>query len=852
MNGLTTALKNLKMIKQLICVATLFVGSNLFSQTDSTITDTQSDTSSSKFNVPIFSTTGADADNEMDNQDASGLLQSSRDVFAQFASFQFSLGRYRLRGAQGENNLVMINGINVSNLETGNSTWSSWGGLNDVTRFTENRIGNGPCRYGFSGFGGYVNIDSKASSFRKGTRISYANSSRIFRHRVGVTHSTGMMENGWALTLSASTRQGNEVYIPGTYFNANAFYLSVDKRLGDKHLFSLTSFYAPIEQGRNSTEILEAYQISGSNYYNSNWGLQNGKVRNASVATTSRPTFMLSHIFNINTRSKLTSSIFYTFGKNGLTGLNWNNAPNPRPDYYRYFPSYFYSINNIAAGDAQAALWQTDINTTQLNWDKMISLNSSNLANLPEDNSINTTEKRSRYILENRIQNLKNLAFNVIYNTRLNNLFISAGFNANIYSNNYYKEIKDLLGGTFWLDVDQFALNQGVTENFSSNNLDNPNMPIREGDKYGYDYTMHINRAETWGQVEYNADKFDVYGGLTLSNSTIWRDSKLANGKFPEDSKGKGKQLNFFNYGLKGGGTYKINGRHFVTANATYLTRTPEVNNLYVSAQTRADLTPNATNEIARGFDINYLIKYPTFKVRATYYNNQVNNQIYLRTYFHEEFNTMVNYIMTGVNQNFQGIELGIEKTLFTSHSIQMAIGISDNTYTDRPIASAVRNNSTGDLFDNRTVYVKNYKVGGAPQNVAGLGYKYTGKKFWFVGINGNYMANNYLEPNPDRRTAESLAKFQTNEIEEFDKIAGQEKLPSFFTLNANAGKSFRIKRKYYLNFNLSVMNLLNDKNIRTFGFEQLRWDQSNINRFPNKYQYMLGTTYMATVNFSF
>ncbi len=840
------------MIKQLTCVALLLVGSKLVSQTDSTVTDTQADTASTKFNVPIFSTSGGDADSELEQQDASSLLQSSRDVFAQFASFQFSAARFRMRGLQAENNLIMINGINVNNLETGFSSWSSWGGLNDVTRFTENRIGIIACRTNFSGVGGYTNIDSKASSFRKGTRISYGNANRIFRHRVSVTHSTGMMQNGWALTLSASSRQGNEVYIPGTYFNANAFYLSIDKRLGDKHLFTLTSFYSPIEQGRNSYEIQEAFNVTGTNYYNSNWGLQNGKVRNSTVSRTSRPTFMLAHILNINPRSKLTSSIYYTFGKNGLTGINWNNAPNPRPDYYKYFPSYFYNGNDIAGGDAQTNLWATDVNTQQINWDKFIALNQANLQNLPGTTNINTTETRSRYVLENKIQNLKNLTANVLYNGRFDKIFVSGGLNASMHSNNYYKEVEDLLGGTFWLDVDQFAQNQGVTPTFASNNLDNPDKPIRKGDKYGYDYTINVNRAETWGQVEYNANKFDAYAGVTVSGSQIWRDSKLANGKFPTDSKGKGKTLSFFNYGVKGGLTYKINGRHFVTANGTYFTRTPEVNNLYISAQTRDDVVANYTNEQVAGLDVNYLIKYPGFKVRATYYNTQINNQISLRTYFHDEYNTLVNYIMTGVNQNFQGFELGAEKTLFTSHTIQAALGLGNNVYTSRPNALAIKNNSSENIFDNRTIYLKNYRVGGSPQTVAGLSYRYSGKKFWFIGIAGNYFDDIYIEPNPDRRTAESNSKFQTNELDELAKIIGQEKLPGYFLLNANAGKSFRIKGKYNLSFNASVNNLLNNKNNKTFGFEQLRWDQGNVTKFPTKYQYGLGTTYNLTVNFSF
>ena len=118
-----------------------------FSSADSLPTDT----GDTQFQLPVFSTTGADAEADMDQQDVSSLLQSSKDVFTQFSSFQFSNARYRLRGYAAENQMIMINGINVNSLETGFATWSNWGGLNDVTRYTETRFGLGANRYGFSG-----------------------------------------------------------------------------------------------------------------------------------------------------------------------------------------------------------------------------------------------------------------------------------------------------------------------------------------------------------------------------------------------------------------------------------------------------------------------------------------------------------------------------------------------------------------------------------------------------------------------------------------------------------------------------------------------------------------------------
>ncbi len=854
------------MIKKLLCSFLVLAGGNIISQSDSTSAiDSQADTTNIKFNIPIFSTSGADADSDMDNQDASGLLQSSRDVFTQFASFQFGVARYRMRGYAQENQLVLINGINVNNLETGTSSWSSWGGLNDVTRYTETRFGNGANRLAFSGAGGYTNIDSKAGSFRKGTRISYANANRIFGHRVMVTHSTGLMQNGLALTISASTRQGNQVYIPGTYMNASSFYMAIDKRWNDKNITSLVAFVAPSEQGRAPAEQLEAFQLSGTNYYNSLWGYQNGQVRNSSIAKTIRPMVILSHVNTLNSTTKLTTSAFFNWGKSSISGLNWNNSPNPRPDYYRYLPSYYNNQGEYSEGSALANLWANDVNTRQINWDRLIAMNQANLYSLPSQaGTINTTETRSRYILEDRVENLTSGGLNIIYNTRMDKLFLSGGLNANMYKNNRYKILNDLLGGDFWLDYDQFAQNLGVDGTYQQNNIDQPDRKVKQGEKYGFDYTTNVNRAELWGQAEYSLSKIDFYGGLTVSSSQIWRTGNLANGKFPTTSKGDSKKLSFINYGFKAGATFKIDGRNFLTANGTFLTRPPEVNNIFISPRTRNDIVNINSNplidavsgkgpgsESVLSYEVSYIAKYPGFKARATYYNTTIRNQVWYRTFWSDEFNNNVNYIMTGVNQQHQGMELGVEKTLFTSHTLQGVFGYGNYYYTNNPTAQAWQDNNNTQLFPERTAYIKNFRIGGTPQTVTGLGYRYQGKKFWSVGVNYNYFSQTFIEPNPDRRTAEAVQKYTTTDPM-YARIVNQQQLPDYFLVNLNASKSFRIANKYNINFNLSVNNILNNKNIRNWGFEQMRWDYSNIDKFGDKYQYMPGTTYMAMVNFTF
>lgn len=843
-------------LKNFICLAFFLFTGTVFaqvSQADSTITSDPKDSLDNSFNIPVFNATGGDIDSDIGQQETSSLLQSSRDLFAQFAIFHFNSARYRIRGYSNENLLMMINGIDINNPEIGFAAFGEWGGLYGAAPFSEYRLGNGASRYGFAGPAGYNNFDSKASSFRKGTRISYGTTNRNFRHRTSISHSTGMMQNGWAFRLMASTTSGDQVYVPGTYIQANTFFMSLDKKINNKNLLSLTGYYSPSEIGGRSSAQLEAYELTGDHYYNRSWGYQNGKVRNSVVRKSNRPTFMLTHILTPKNTSKLTTTLFFNTGKSSVSGINWNNSPNPWPDYYRYFPSYFYNQGLTEQGDAQKALWENDVNTQQMNWDRMIAMNQDNLYTVPSQagQGLNTGETRSRYILEDRVEDLKNIVLSSVFNKRINNLFISAGVSGNIYRNHKYKTMNDLLGGTFWLDYDQFAQNLGVSSSFQQNNLDNPDQKIYKGDKFGYDFNININKAQAWTQAEYSVGHFDLYGGLQLSNMQVWREGFVANGKFPTTSQGKSQIISFTNYGVKGGITYKINGRNFITAHGSFLTRPPEVNTMFISPETRNEITQGVTSEQVASYEFNYLLKSPGFKARATYYNTSINNQSNMRIFWYDIYNCNVNYFLTGLNEKHQGVELTLEKVLFTSHILQGVFGYGNYYYTNRPKAQAWQSNNNTELYTNRTIYWKDYYVGGTPQLVSGFTYKYMGKKSWNVSATFNYFGESYIMTNPDRRTEEGLVPYQQGD-EQINDVIDQEKLPDFYTVNLNASKSFRIKGKYYLNFNGGINNLLNNTNALNFGYEQMRWDVGQLNRFQNKYQYMMGLTYRVNVSFSF
>ena len=86
--------------------------------------------------------------------------------------------------------------------------------------------------------------------------------------------------------------------------------------------------------------------------------------------------------------------------------------------------------------------------------------------------------------------------------------------------------------------------------------------------------------------------------------------------------------------------------------------------------------------------------------------------------------------------------------------------------------------------------------------------------------------------------------------------MAAQEKFDPAFLLNGSIGKSWQIKRTYTIGFSLEASNMLNNRNVKTGGYEQTRlissYGKDRYYRFDPKYFYMSGASYMLNIYFRF
>lgn len=812
-------------------------------------------------NLPVISLDDNDF-GDVAYQNVSSLLTAGRDPYFTAATFNFSAARFRIRGYDADFAGTYLNGIPMDNIDNGYTPYSLWSGLNDVVRNKDVSIGLKYNTFAFGDIGNTTNIDARASKQRKQTNIGYSLSNRSYTHRTMITHSTGLNKRGWAFTFSGSRRWADEGYVPGTYYNGWSYFAGIDKRLGQRHLLSLVAFGAPTEYGRQGASTKEMMEIAVTHYYNPYWGYQDGKKRNASVSKTHQPVFILTHDYRINNNTSLITAAGYSFGERALSGFDWYNAPDPRPDYYRYLPSYY--VDDPHQQEEISNLLQTDESARQVDWDNLYNVNRNNVSVVNNANGISGNTyagHRSYYILSGRAINTNRYIFNSVINSRLSNhADFTAGASFQFMKNNYFQRVNDLLGGDFYVDVNQFAQRDFPNNELAyQNDLNHPNRIVKKDDKYGYNYDITTNRIAEWAQLVFKFLHVDFFVAVEGSHTEFWRVGNVKNGLFPDHSFGKSKTNAFNNYAAKAGITYKFNGRNYVYVNGALLTRPPYFENAYISPRTRDNLQDTLVSENIKTVEGGYVLNAPRLKLRLSGYYTTIENGYNVISFYHDDYQSFVNYALSNIDKMHFGGEFGLEAKIFYKITINAAAAVGRYYYNSRQKAIITLDNDAS-VLSSETVYSQNYRIPSTPQEAYSLGVTYRSSKFWFISLTGNYFDEMWLDYNPLRRTYAATEGIDPKS-ETWKNILAQQQLPAQFTLDLFAGYSLKLPRQYnirnkpsYLVIYAGVNNLLNNQDIITGGYEQLRFDYESrdINKFPAKYYYAYGLNYYLSVALRF
>lgn len=802
------------------------------------------------------------SDDESAQQSVGTIQGATDDIFYQAASYQYSTVRYRLRGLASNWQQGYINGVSYNDAMRGQFNYSGLGGMtSSAFRNKTTDLGLSAASYGFGGIGGSQNYTTYASQYAPGFRgnVSYTNSNYMLRAML--QYNTGLNKNGWAFSASIIGRYGPTGVIKGTWYNSIGYALSVQKVFNMHHSLNLSTWGAPTERAGNNAATQEAYDLAGSNLYNPDWGYLNGKKISDRVYKTFDPSAMLNWIWTPKQGTSLNTAVAFRYNAYQRSSFDWYQANDPRPNYYKNLPSFYLPTATYDPEDpmsvasqeylAQQAqyeymvdLWRNDESVRQIDWDGIYQTNLRNNIYYDRDPSLTG---QSSYILKDEHQNQTVFMVSTNLNHRFNDvLTLQAGADYNYTNAHYFQTVKDLLGGQFWRDVDNFSERDFAGDpNKLQNDLRNPNRKVHEGDIYGYDYNIHVNKMRLWAQNEINTNHWNISYSAEVSHTDFVRDGQMQNGRAPENSYGKGAYHVFFNGAAKAGATYKVNGRNYITAHVGYGNRAPLISNAYVNARIKDTAVGTLKSERFLSGDLSYTWNYNRFRGSVTGYWTELWNGMRQLYFYDYDLATMMSYTLTGMQTRYMGVELGMSYKIYDGLSVSLTAAVNNYTYRNNPIGVRSAQNGAMDDVVRRT-YLKNYHVGGTPQQAFGLAFNYAAPKQWFFELNGNYFRDGYVELAPTRHEEmPGLWKFCTS-VEEYEErmaeFSHQDKLRNAFVMNLSIGKMI-YTHFGSVNFNLSINNLLNNRNIQTGGFQESKIDYTNfsLTKFPNRYFYAQG-----------
>ncbi len=637
---------------------------------------------------------------KLGTQEYPEILKSTPGVYATRQGGGFGDSRINIRGFNQRNVAVMINGVPMNDMENGWVYWSNWAGLSEVTRSMQVQRGLGASKLSTGSVGGTMNIITKTTDAEKGGSI-YTGIGNDGYKKASFALSTGLSENGWAISLTGAHTTGNG-WVDGTQFDGWSYFASVSKRWTNQML-TFTAFGAPQVHGqRSSTQSIESVQQPEHGLrYNPEWGYKDGQLYNLRENFYHKPQMSLNHYLTISDRATLGTSAYYSFGTGGGTG-GFGENQNAFYTYKKEGQIDFDRIvnENIAAGNAgsQAILRNS---RNDHNWMGVIS----------------------------------NLQYDLGENFDL-----SAGIDLRQYTGKHYREVEDLMGGDFVYD--------DADEN-------NPDKIARKGDKIGYWNDGIVSWQGVFGQLEYSKNDLSAFFAASFNNQRTKRKDYFS--YLDSDPNQESDWVSHQGFVVKGGANYNINENHNVFANVGYFEKAPVFDAIFINYVN--DINTGAKNERTMSFELGYGFRTHNFQANVNAYYTNWKDKYFSKRMFDpagDQFQANiegVNALHTGLEADFKWKPL--EKLTLTGMA-SLGDWIWQNDLVDVPIYD-----DNQELVDVVNLYIKDIKVGDAAQTTFALGFSYELFDGFKVGADWNYYDNLYAEFDPTSRGDEDKKGIQ-------------------------------------------------------------------------------------------
>ena len=785
---------------------------------------------------------------------SSGFLHAGRDIFLNRAAFDFSPAFFRIRGYDNRNAAVFLNGIPMNRFSNGRPQWNTWGGLNDVTRNQQYSIGLQPSEAGFGGVMGTTAIHISPATVREGFRLTVSASNRNYGGRLMATYNSGMGRGKWGFLTSMSKRAAGQGYMEGTPYDAYSVLGGIAFKPDPQHEVTLVGIYASNLRGRSSALTAETLALGGR-LYNPYWGWQGGKVRNSRMRYIAEPFIGLRYHYSGPTL-RYTMAAAYREGIQFRTRLSYFNAPNPDPVYYRNLPSFYW--NSPVGPNLQSAEAAREgfAGSSQIDWEGIYRVNTRG-----------KPDQEASYILQADCSEEKQFSGNIFAAwdiTRVWRLRAGALLQQSTIQN--YGRLDDLLGAAFHQDADPFSATRNDLEGSPEK---------KQGDRIGYDYNIGVSQWQTFVALEFSGAKGTAYISGQAGKTRYQRTGNFLNEKYPEASLGTGKHRVFEDFGVKGGGSYQITGRHWLQINSAFLRRPPVLRNVFINPREHRGFVENLESESLASAEVSYFLRGTVLTSRLSGYYTRVMDQSRVNFFFSDtgHGSGFIQEIATGMDVLHKGIELGMELDLSPSVQLSTAVALGEFTYASDPDLRMyfLPGDQPGDIRQAEgslslgPAALKGHPFSAGPSRAFSLGLHYRGSGYWWVGTTLNYLSGQYPSPSFLRHTRSFLLDPETGDEwdgilrEQYPKALRQQELPPVYLLNLLGGKSWK-KGPNYVSLFLSVANLL-DSFYLSGGYQSGRngnlkqWYEDQLSGNPSfgpRYWPGFGRTFFINLSWSF
>lgn len=753
-----------------------------------------------------------------------------RDYFSQVADFTMSFTRYQTRGYAATHEDYRINGIKFRTLDNNNPVWEALLGYTTSTRKYQFYKGlEFDAQSGFlGGVAGSEYISSKEIDGRT-MQVSGSSGNRNFTFRLGAMYQNSW-DNGLSLSIEASRRWGRSLSIEGVWSDAGSLIANLTKVFDARHSLDFNIIFTPNRRSNLQYSTDEAFELTQNKLYNPNWGWQNGKQRSNRSRTSIMPIATLVHTFLINENSKLTSTIGVRVGRSSFSAINWQNAPNPNPDYYKYLPSY----QTTTEGKAELTrLWETDQNVSQINYGRIYKINS---------------QDQAHYIEEERISQTGEFIGQTIFSTKLGRSKIIAGAELEYTNELRFKQVSDLMGANYWVDIDYFREFDDDNAPKTQNNMRNPNRHVGVGDEFGYKYRLERFIGGVWGVYEIRKNNWYYRVGSSLKLHTVSRDGYYEKENFSgNQSFGKSELYSSVEFRLKGLVEYRLGTKWSTHLAVTYCKLPPMIRNSFMDVNYRNNFVENLERESLVSAQIGVKYNSPVLRFSVSCYGTETNYSTEVHHLYDDIQGLYCDYVLSDISKLFYGGEFSFEAKLIDQLWLNLATSISSNMYTNNPTGTEYVQ-STGVKLLTESVNYNDRHVPLSPQTFFNLGFSYN-PVGWFASLNVTGFSNNYVTLSPIRYTAR--ARDNTSDRK---TLTNQEALPSGYMINISGGKTFEFKDYSRLGIFAGINNIT-DQRFKTAGYQTNRLSKNNKNLYspmPDKYYHSIGANFYLTLTYTF